>query len=111
MILDAVEKEEKIHNVQVVIDSLATDILDIDLSHINAQSVVNRDKVQIQNLLEIFDGLLDFVIEEEEEGIQVETCILYSSTKNSIKGYKFQSGDKSLQDIKSMQTYANVQII
>ena len=56
--------EDEIHNVQVVIDSLATDILGIDLSHIDAQSVVCKDAVHIQNLLEIFDGLLDYVIEE-----------------------------------------------
>lgn len=56
--------EEEIHNVQVVIDSLATDVLGIDLSHISAQYIVKKDHMQIQNLLEIFDGLLDFVLEE-----------------------------------------------
>ncbi|XP_065684900.1 centrosomal protein of 95 kDa isoform X1 [Hydra vulgaris] len=56
--------EDQIHNVQVVVDSLATDVLDMDLSHIDVQGIVQQNKVQVKNLLEVFDGLLDCLLEE-----------------------------------------------
>jgi len=67
LIHNADEKEEKIHNLQVVIDLLATEVLDVDLSHIDAQGIVEGNEIHIQNLLEIFDGLLEFVMEELDE--------------------------------------------
>ena len=64
MITNPKEKEEKIHNIQVVIDQLATEVLGVDLSHIEAQCIVEGSEVHIHNLLEIFDGLLDLVMED-----------------------------------------------
>ncbi|TSK62594.1 Centrosomal protein of 95 kDa [Bagarius yarrelli] len=63
-------QEDDIHNVQSVIDSLALDYLQISLSHITGENIVRGDKDSIRNLLEIFDGLLDYLTEqlsEEEE--------------------------------------------
>lgn len=62
------EKEEKIHNIQVVIDQLATEVLGVDLSHIEAQCIVEGSEVHIHNLLEIFDGLMDLVMEDLDDG-------------------------------------------
>ncbi|XP_066932596.1 centrosomal protein of 95 kDa-like isoform X2 [Clytia hemisphaerica] len=67
LISNANEMEEQIHNVQVVIDQLATEILETDLSHIEAQSIVQRNPIHIQHLLEIFDGLLELVLEETDD--------------------------------------------
>ena len=67
MIDNPEEKEEKIHNVQVVIDQLAAEVLGVDLSHIEAQCIVEGSEVHVQNLLEIFDGLLDLVMEDLDE--------------------------------------------
>ncbi|XP_053493634.1 centrosomal protein of 95 kDa-like isoform X2 [Ictalurus furcatus] len=63
-------QEDDIHNVQSVIDSLALDYLQISLSHITGENIVRGDKDSIRNLLEIFDGLLEYLTEqlsEEEE--------------------------------------------
>ncbi|KAJ8264111.1 hypothetical protein GJAV_G00145310 [Gymnothorax javanicus] len=62
-------QEDDIHNVQSVIDSLALDYLQISLSHITGENIVRGDKESIKNLLEIFDGLLEYLTEQiyEEE--------------------------------------------
>ncbi|KAB5584466.1 hypothetical protein PHYPO_G00107840 [Pangasianodon hypophthalmus] len=63
-------QEDDIHNIQSVIDSLALDYLQISLSHITGENIVRGDKDSIRNLLEIFDGLLEYLTEqlsEEEE--------------------------------------------
>ncbi|XP_030638125.1 centrosomal protein of 95 kDa [Chanos chanos] len=65
-------QEDDIHNVQSVIDSLALDYLQISLSHITGENIVRGDKDSIKNLLEIFDGLLEYLTEQisEEEELQ-----------------------------------------
>ncbi|KAG8129295.1 hypothetical protein E2320_015999 [Naja naja] len=59
--------EDNIHNVQAVIDSLALDYLQISLSHITGENIVKGDEESIRNLLEIFDGLLEYLTEEISE--------------------------------------------
>ncbi|XP_056136573.1 centrosomal protein of 95 kDa-like isoform X2 [Lampris incognitus] len=65
-------QEDDMHNVQCVIDSLALDYLQISLSHITGENIVRGDKESIKNLLEIFDGLLEYlnedVCEESQSG-------------------------------------------
>ncbi|XP_054460221.1 centrosomal protein of 95 kDa-like isoform X3 [Anoplopoma fimbria] len=63
-------QEDDIHNVQSVIDSLSLDYLQISLSHITGENVVSGDKESIKNLLEIFDGLLEYLKEEISEESQ-----------------------------------------
>ncbi|XP_015255680.1 PREDICTED: centrosomal protein of 95 kDa [Cyprinodon variegatus] len=60
--------EDEVHNVQSVIDSLSLDYLQISLSHITGENVVRGDKESIKNLLEIFDGLLEYLNEESQNG-------------------------------------------
>ncbi|XP_051568003.1 centrosomal protein of 95 kDa-like isoform X2 [Myxocyprinus asiaticus] len=62
--VDAHRQEDDIHNVQSVVDSLALDYLHISLSHITGENIVRGDKDSIRNLLEIFDGLLDYLTEQ-----------------------------------------------
>nr|XP_034959875.1 centrosomal protein of 95 kDa isoform X1 [Zootoca vivipara] len=59
--------EDDAHNVQAVIDSLALDYLQISLSHITGENIVKGNKESIRNLLEIFDGLLEYLTEETSE--------------------------------------------
>uniref|UniRef100_H3D9D3 DUF5745 domain-containing protein n=1 Tax=Tetraodon nigroviridis TaxID=99883 RepID=H3D9D3_TETNG len=61
-------QEDDIHNVQSVIDSLSLDYLQISLSHITGENVIRGDKDSIKNLLEIFDGLLEYLKEEIIDG-------------------------------------------
>uniref|UniRef100_A0A1A8EM03 Centrosomal protein 95kDa n=2 Tax=Nothobranchius korthausae TaxID=1143690 RepID=A0A1A8EM03_9TELE len=63
-------QEDDVHNVQSVIDSLSLDYLQISLSHITGENVVRGDKESIKNLLEIFDGLLEYLNEEINEESQ-----------------------------------------
>ncbi|XP_062402428.1 centrosomal protein of 95 kDa-like isoform X2 [Sardina pilchardus] len=65
-------QEDDIHNVQSVIDSLALDYLHISLSHITGENVVRGDGESVRNLLEIFDGLLEYLTEQlsEDEELQ-----------------------------------------
>uniref|UniRef100_A0A8C2FBZ6 DUF5745 domain-containing protein n=1 Tax=Cyprinus carpio TaxID=7962 RepID=A0A8C2FBZ6_CYPCA len=63
----AERQEDDIHNVQSVIDSLALDYLQISLSHITGENIVSGEKESVRNLLEIFDGLLDYLIEQQSD--------------------------------------------
>uniref|UniRef100_A0A8D0BBA1 Centrosomal protein 95 n=1 Tax=Salvator merianae TaxID=96440 RepID=A0A8D0BBA1_SALMN len=60
-------QENDAHNVQAVIDSLALDYLQVSLSHITGENIVKGDKESVRNLLEIFDGLLEYLTEEISE--------------------------------------------
>ncbi|NWZ46706.1 CEP95 protein, partial [Haliaeetus albicilla] len=60
-------QEDDAHNVQAVIDSLALDYLQVSLSHITGENIVKGERESIRNLLEIFDGLLEYLTEEASE--------------------------------------------
>ncbi|XP_037261364.1 centrosomal protein of 95 kDa isoform X1 [Falco rusticolus] len=60
-------QEDDAHNVQAVIDSLALDYLQVSLSHITGENIVKGERESIRNLLEIFDGLLEYLTEEVSE--------------------------------------------
>ncbi|XP_061628338.1 centrosomal protein of 95 kDa-like isoform X2 [Phyllopteryx taeniolatus] len=63
-------QEDDVHNVQCVIDSLSLDYLQISLSHITGENVIQGDKESIKNLLDIFEGLLEYLSEEISEDSQ-----------------------------------------
>ncbi|XP_009078401.1 PREDICTED: centrosomal protein of 95 kDa, partial [Acanthisitta chloris] len=63
-------QEDDAHNVQAVIDSLALDYLQVSLSHITGENIVKGERESIKNLLEIFDGLLEYLTEEASESSQ-----------------------------------------
>ncbi|NXF33091.1 CEP95 protein, partial [Nyctibius bracteatus] len=60
-------QEDDAHNIQAVIDSLALDYLQVSLSHITGENIVKGERESIRNLLEIFDGLLEYLTEEASE--------------------------------------------
>lgn len=62
-------RNEHIHNCQCVIDSLANEVLNVDLSHIKAEGIVDGDFMSITNLLEIFSGLLEYFMECIDENL------------------------------------------
>ncbi|XP_063816876.1 centrosomal protein of 95 kDa isoform X2 [Pseudophryne corroboree] len=66
-IADSQSPEDDAHNVQSVIDSLALDYLQVSLSHITGENIVRGDIESIKNLLEIFDGLLEYLTEQISE--------------------------------------------
>ncbi|XP_040293347.1 centrosomal protein of 95 kDa isoform X2 [Bufo bufo] len=66
-IADSRTQEDDAHNMQSVIDSLALDYLQVSLSHITGENIVRGDPESIRNLLEIFDGLLEYLTEQISE--------------------------------------------
>lgn len=62
-------KEDEIHNCQSVIDCLAMDVLHTSLSHISGQDVAMGDKTAIGNLLEVFSGLLEYILNRIDSDI------------------------------------------
>jgi hypothetical protein len=68
LISDAIQDvrtvEDEIHNCQAVIDSLSLDILNTPLSHITGQDVIAGDRTAIGDLLEVFSGLMEFILED-----------------------------------------------
>uniref|UniRef100_A0A8C3YPU2 Centrosomal protein 95 n=1 Tax=Catagonus wagneri TaxID=51154 RepID=A0A8C3YPU2_9CETA len=78
-------QEDEAHNVQAVIDSLALDYLQVSLSHITGENIVKGDKESIKNLLEIFDGLLEYLTEHSSETSQ-EKSETGQSFKESHQG-------------------------
>lgn len=57
-----ISREDEIQNVQLVIDILSRDILHTSLAHITGREVVDGNRESIWNLLEIFGGLLEYIL-------------------------------------------------
>ncbi|ESP03772.1 hypothetical protein LOTGIDRAFT_109931, partial [Lottia gigantea] len=57
-----VTREDEIHNCQTVIDSLSKDVLHISLSHIRAVEIINHAREDIAHLVEIFQGLSEYIL-------------------------------------------------
>lgn len=55
-----------------MINLIASDVLNVDLSHISGKAIVEGDKISIRNFLEIFAGLLEYFMEYvNDEGMRV----------------------------------------
>ena len=53
-----------------MINLIASDVLNVDLSHISGKAIVEGDRISIQNFLEIFAGLLEYFMEYvDDEGM------------------------------------------
>ncbi|XP_073091888.1 centrosomal protein of 95 kDa isoform X4 [Manis javanica] len=76
-------QEDEVHNVQAVIDSLALDYLQVSLSHITGENIVKGDKESIKNLLEIFDGLLEYLTEHISETSHEKSAQSSNEMQNS----------------------------
>ncbi|XP_078340218.1 centrosomal protein of 95 kDa-like [Crassostrea virginica] len=57
-----ISREDEIQNIQLVIDILSRDILHTSLAHITGRDVVDGNRESILNLLEIFGGLLEYIL-------------------------------------------------
>ncbi|XP_051851244.1 centrosomal protein of 95 kDa isoform X2 [Antechinus flavipes] len=95
-------QEDHAHNVQAIIDSLALDYLQVSLSHITGENVVRGNKESIKNLLEIFDGLLEYLTEYSEASSQekVETDRV---AKESIQGIFSRELEEKIGETKPAQ--------
>ncbi|KAF6017468.1 CEP95 [Bugula neritina] len=60
-------EEDDIHNMQCVIDSLALDVLHTSLAHITGEDVVKGRRMSMVNLLDIFSGLLEYILDGIEK--------------------------------------------
>ncbi|XP_044305463.1 centrosomal protein of 95 kDa isoform X2 [Varanus komodoensis] len=78
-------QEDDAHNVQAIIDSLALDYLQVSLSHITGENIVKGNKEPIRNLLEVMDGLLEYLTEEINSTASHDCDALNQMTKNEIQ--------------------------
>lgn len=62
IIRSASTREDEIHNCQIVIDSLAGDVLHTSLTHISGADIIDGSREDINNLTEIFSGLLEYML-------------------------------------------------
>ena len=62
IVRDAKTREDEIHNCQLVIDSLAGDVLHTSLTHISGADIIDGSREAILNLTEIFSGLLEYML-------------------------------------------------
>ncbi|XP_027728752.1 centrosomal protein of 95 kDa isoform X3 [Vombatus ursinus] len=95
-------QEDDAHNMQAIIDSLALDYLQVSLSHITGENIVRGNKESIKNLLEIFDGLLEYLTEYSEASSQerVETDRV---AKESIQGIFSEELEEKFREIRPVQ--------
>ncbi|CAL1540509.1 unnamed protein product [Lymnaea stagnalis] len=70
IIRQPVTKEDEIYNCQVVIDVLATDVVRDNLNHIRGADIVAGNITSISNLLDIFQCLLEYVVNKIESDIE-----------------------------------------
>ncbi|XP_036124159.1 centrosomal protein of 95 kDa isoform X2 [Molossus molossus] len=86
-------QEDEAHNAQAVIDSLALDYLQVSLSHITGENIMKGDKESIKNLLEIFDGLLEYLTEHISETSHEKS--------ETGQGFKESHGEEPLEESES----------
>lgn len=65
-------REDEVHNCQVVIDSLAGDVLHTSLTHISGADIIDGNRESISNLLEIFSGLLEYMLNKIDSDISID---------------------------------------
>ncbi|XP_072501529.1 centrosomal protein of 95 kDa isoform X6 [Notamacropus eugenii] len=95
-------QEDHAHNVQAIIDSLALDYLQVSLSHITGENIVRGNKESIKNLLEIFDGLLEYLTEYSEASSQ-ERIETDQAAKESIQGILSEELEEKIREIRPVQ--------
>ncbi|XP_007482851.2 centrosomal protein of 95 kDa isoform X1 [Monodelphis domestica] len=95
-------QEDHAHNIQAIIDSLALDYLQVSLSHITGENVVKGNKESIKNLLEIFDGLLEYLTECSEASLQ-ERVEIDQVAKESTQDKLEEESDKKIGQTKPVQ--------
>ncbi|XP_044530237.1 centrosomal protein of 95 kDa [Gracilinanus agilis] len=99
-------QEDHAHNIQAIIDSLALDYLQVSLSHITGENIVKGNKESIKNLLEIFDGLLEYLTECSEASPQ-ERVEIDQVAKESIQDKLADESDEKIRQTKPVQTMAS----
>ncbi|KAJ8302079.1 hypothetical protein KUTeg_021066 [Tegillarca granosa] len=72
IIRNPVSKEDEIHNCQCVINVLASDVLHTSLSHISGADVIKGDREAVLNLLEIFSGLLEYILNKIDTDVSTD---------------------------------------
>ncbi|XP_048738682.1 centrosomal protein of 95 kDa-like [Ostrea edulis] len=72
VIQKAISREDEIQNVQLVIDILSRDILHTSLAHITGRDIVDGNRESILNLLEIFGGLLEYILNKIDSDVSTD---------------------------------------
>ena len=81
-IAPTVGREDEVHNVQAVIDTLSMDKLNISMSHISGQAIVNGNREALRHLLQVFEWLYDYMLDK----ISVVSSSETSSVRDASEG-------------------------
>lgn len=82
-----ISREDEIQNVQLVIDILSRDILHTSLAHITGREVVDGNRESIWNLLEIFGGLLEYILNKIDSDASTDGKTHVITKKKEIPCY------------------------
>ncbi|XP_043859623.1 centrosomal protein of 95 kDa [Dromiciops gliroides] len=107
LITNPKNQEDHAHNVQAIIDSLALDYLQVSLSHITGENIIRGNKESIKNLLEIFDGLLEYLTEYSETSSQerVETDRVAKASIQGILPEELEEKIKETRPVQAMTSF------
>lgn len=72
IIRSPVTRQDEIHNCQVVIDTLGSEVLHTNLAHINGRAIIEGSREAVSNLLEIYSGLLEYILNKIESDISTD---------------------------------------
>jgi len=53
-------------------DTLSLDLLNTSLSHISSHDIVNKNRAAISNLLDVFSGLFEYMVDKISSDISEE---------------------------------------
>ncbi|XP_052781119.1 centrosomal protein of 95 kDa-like isoform X2 [Mya arenaria] len=81
IVRSASTREDEVHNCQCVIDSLAGDVLHTSLTHITSAEIIDGSREAIANLLEIFSGLLEYMLNKIDSDASTDNG-LYEDDQN-----------------------------
>ncbi|KAG1660162.1 Centrosomal protein [Nymphon striatum] len=101
--------EENAHNVQAIIDSLSLDIINISLSHITGEDVVNGNIHACHNLLEAFEGCIEFLLKPNYDLNQATAEIYGDLTSNRSDYNNEYKPHRSNQKISSLSSIPPLQ--
>jgi len=89
------------YNIRRLIDTLASDLLDVDLTHLSAELIARGDHFQIANLLEILTSLMEVVLEQVHDESQQELLSGDEAVESDLSDEEDVGVDRSLPDGKT----------
>ena len=110
VIRNTTKRDAKIHNIQVILNHLAIDVLNDDLLHIDAGDIVDAEKSDILDLIEIFGELASSIggkeyLKLKQDAIMqddAEISSILDETGNISDSFSLEGDDDFFEDSKEI---------